>query len=208
MTAETLDGGQLRRAATLKGDDRILLKIQGKDCVALEVKYHERCYQSYTSVARYQKKESSSKVSYQRSFEVFCEQFVKPRIIDDEEIFRMRRIKREFVKIVAEVENEDASDYKTIRLKERMLKVFPQLVFHNPIGKNTSAIVYSTDMEHSKIVDNVACGESSQTSETEDSENGAEFNRNHKSKPSTTLQEMYNVAFALRTELKDNKHSR
>jgi hypothetical protein len=43
ISAETLEGGQLRKAATLKGDESILLQIQGKDCVALEVKYHKRC---------------------------------------------------------------------------------------------------------------------------------------------------------------------
>jgi hypothetical protein len=37
VSAETLDGGQLRKAATLKCDESILMQIQGKDCVALEM---------------------------------------------------------------------------------------------------------------------------------------------------------------------------
>jgi hypothetical protein len=52
ISAETLDGDQLRKAATLKGDESILLQIQGKVCVALEVKYHKRCYLKYVSVLR------------------------------------------------------------------------------------------------------------------------------------------------------------
>ena len=37
VSAETMDAGQLRNAAMLREDVDILLDIQGKDCVALEV---------------------------------------------------------------------------------------------------------------------------------------------------------------------------
>ena len=49
ITAETIDGGKLREAATQKDDHRVLVQILGKDCVAIEVKYHLKCYKSYTS---------------------------------------------------------------------------------------------------------------------------------------------------------------
>ena len=44
QSAETVDGGMLREAATMKNDQRILRHILDGDCVALEVKYHKRCY--------------------------------------------------------------------------------------------------------------------------------------------------------------------
>eukprot|EP00795_Rhopilema_esculentum_P003902 gene3902-15218_t len=44
VSAETLDGGKLRAAAIAKRDERILIQIEDKDCVALEVKYHRLCY--------------------------------------------------------------------------------------------------------------------------------------------------------------------
>ena len=47
VNAETLDGGQLRKAANLKNVEIILLEIRGKDCVALEVKYHQQCYKKF-----------------------------------------------------------------------------------------------------------------------------------------------------------------
>jgi hypothetical protein len=65
ISAETRDGGQLRKAATLKGDERILLQIQGKDCVALEVKYLKRCYLKYVSVLRSRKDELDEQSSKQ-----------------------------------------------------------------------------------------------------------------------------------------------
>jgi hypothetical protein len=48
MLAETIDAGLLRTAAERKNDERILVQIRGKDCVALEVRYHKVCYCNYT----------------------------------------------------------------------------------------------------------------------------------------------------------------
>lgn len=129
MSAETVDGGRLREAATELSDERILREIQGKDLVALEVKYHKRCYEKYTSAQRHGKKathekdeEDSSKYGllYERSFRICCEQFIQPNIIQDNGIFYMKKVKDAFVKTVQAVENLDASGYKITRLKQRM----------------------------------------------------------------------------------------
>ena len=40
--AETIDCCRLREAATRKNDESISIHIRGKDCVAIEVKYHNR----------------------------------------------------------------------------------------------------------------------------------------------------------------------
>ena len=52
MSAETVEGGKLREAATKKDDQNILLQIANKGMVALEVKFHKRCYDKYTSFLR------------------------------------------------------------------------------------------------------------------------------------------------------------
>ncbi|GAA6102814.1 uncharacterized protein LOC107704663 [Tachysurus ichikawai] len=46
--AETLCAGQLLKAAEMKEDTSILVHIQDKDCVSLEVRYHKSCYRQYT----------------------------------------------------------------------------------------------------------------------------------------------------------------
>lgn len=58
----------------------------------------------------------------------------------------MNRLKAKFVKIVHEVENDDASSYRTSWLKERLQERFPQLVFHTPKVCNKSQIVYAEDL--------------------------------------------------------------
>ena len=100
MSAETVDGGRLREAAKRKSDDTILLQIGNLDCVELEVKYHKQCYEGYTSFLRYIAKRDTEKseirdknlCKYEESFTVFCEQFVKARIINNDKIHYMKKI--------------------------------------------------------------------------------------------------------------------
>ena len=216
ISAETLDGGQLRKAATLKCDESILVQIRGKDCVALEMKYHKQCYKNYISFLTHHKEDpeaTSSKGTsplYGKSFEAFCEQFVQTKILLDEGIFYMNKVKDVFVSTVAEVENVDASNYKTSRLKQRMKKRFPQLVFHATKRKNKSEIVYSDCLKKADVVENVVCANTSQFSTTE-TESDSDVTRRTKSKPpnqSATLKEFYDVAMTLRMELEKKKKIR
>ena len=59
MLAETIDAGLLRTAAERKNDERILVQIRGKDCVALEVRYHKVCYCNYTIFLNRETKQQS-----------------------------------------------------------------------------------------------------------------------------------------------------
>ena len=56
-----------------------------------------------------------------RLIESFCA-YVKKNVIDNHRIFYMNGQKGEFVKIVKDLENEDASSYRTFRLKKKGCK--------------------------------------------------------------------------------------
>ena len=207
VTAETIDGGQLREAATLKGDERILLKIHGKDCVALEVKYHRRCYQAYTSVVRPLDVEAGEGTSrstrlYVKSFIVFGEQFIRRKVILQEGIFYMSKVKDAFVETVREVERLDASNYKTSRLKQRLQEEFPQLAFHAPAQKKKSEIVYSNALKTDSIVEGAVQSSSTGT----DSE--FEPHATRATPLNATLQELYTAALMLKKELNSKKNVR
>ena len=58
MLCETLDAGVLREAAERKQDEKILVHIRGRDCVALEVRYHKICYNKYTNFLKTNKSPS------------------------------------------------------------------------------------------------------------------------------------------------------
>ena len=216
VLAETLDGGQLRQAATLKTDQSILLQIEGKDCVALEVRYHKQCYQQYTSDIRHRKGDTATATSstcrhlYQKSFDTFCEQFVQTNILQDECIYCTNKVKEKFVKTVATVENEDASNYSTARLKKRMQTRFPQLVFQANQRRNESEIVYSNAIKPSTVVAAVGTMDTSQTSSTdaEDDDKFGSVKSNKANHSSASLRELYDVALTLQMELAKTKDVR
>ena len=56
----------------------------------------------------------NSRCKYEKSFNVFCEDFVKTQIIEEENVFYMKKLIKEFGKTVARVENADASNYRTL----------------------------------------------------------------------------------------------
>ena len=216
VSAETVDGGKLREAATKKDDQSILLQIANKDMVALEVKYHKRCYDKYTSFLRTTtqskgKETEQHDFKYEKSFDVFCEEFVKEKLIKQENIFYMKKLKKEFVKTVKRVQNEDAASYRTFRLKEKLHKKFPQLVFHRPKVRTKSDIVYSEclskgSVAESFIEDDVETSQSSQESDYAlDSDDEGHTNI-HDTK-TATLQEMYAVSLKLRNNLRDHSSS-
>ena len=103
MLEETTDAGLLRRAAERKNDEWILVQIRGKDCVALEVCYHKD--------------------------DVFCKEVIEKEIIGDKKIMYMKDILEKFVTIAKAIENVDASKYRAFKLKQRLMKSYPQLVF-------------------------------------------------------------------------------
>lgn len=216
--AETKDGGKLREAARRNSDESILVNIADKDCVALEVRYHRRCYERYTSFLRRSNvidevydSENYDRYAckYEKSFDVFCERFVKKRLLMNEEIFFMKRMKAEFVKTVSEIEGTDASNYRNFRLKERLRERFPQIVFFSPKERNKSEIVYVEGLCQGTVAENYL-NEDTETSQSEmDTED--EFFNNDVPKGScnktTTLNEVFNVALTLRGNLRASTKS-
>ena len=80
VLCQTENAGLLCEAATVKRDERSLLQIWDKDCVALEVRYHKRCHKNYTSFL-YRKKESAGEeysLLYAAAFDKFCKDVIEP----------------------------------------------------------------------------------------------------------------------------------
>lgn len=208
MSAETIDGGKLREAATRKDDQRILVHILDKDCVALEVKYHKRCYERYTSFLSHPTANDDTKVEegkYSTSFECFCS-FVKKHVIDKHNIYYMNRLKAEFVKTVSRVENADASKYRTFRLKERLRQRFPQLVFHTPRIRNKSEIVYVEDLSQASVAERLLSSQNQSDVYTTDDEEENEdeaISEPTLASRKTALKEIYAAALELRENIRN-----
>ena len=78
----------------------------------------------------------------------------------------MKKVKQEFVNVVAKVEDADASNYRTFRLKERLLEKFTQLVFHIPKERNKSETVFAESINIGNMAKNYL-NEEDETSQSE-----------------------------------------
>ena len=103
MLAEAIDADLLRTAAERKNDERILVQMRGKDCVALEVRYHKVCYCNYTKYVTREKKDQSeperSVSVYEKSYDVFCKEVIETEVIGDKKMMYMKDIVEKFVTI-------------------------------------------------------------------------------------------------------------
>lgn len=174
MLAETVDAGLLRAAAEKKNDERILLQIRGKDCVALEVRYHKVCYSSYTKfLTREAKSEKSTSLFsslYERSYEVFCKSVIETEVIQNKSIVYMKDLLQRFIYIAKKTEDVDASNYRANKLKQRLHKSYPQLVFCIPTMRNVSEIVYVENLNCSELVEEHLSHKSQSDDEMEENE--------------------------------------
>ena len=205
----------LSEAATAKNDEKILLQIQDKDCVAIEVRYHQKCYKNYTSFLYRQKKSTSTEYSllYAAGFEKFCQDVIDP-LMQQKKIMYMTHLYLRFLKIVKEVEGLDASSFRRFRLKERLQKLYPQLVFHTPKIRNQSEIVYTENLCSEDLVDEHMSNnhfdhdDEDDDSHQSDSENEMEWNEenvqnvNSSNQPSfNEVQILYNASMIIRNKI-------
>ena len=154
MLAETFNAGLLRQAAEKKNDERILMQIRGKDCVALEVRYHKVCYGNYTKFLTRELKENKPSASvYEKSYDVFYKEVVEKEVIVGKKVKYMKELIEKFITIAKNTENIDASNYRAFKLKQRLRKTYPQLVFCTPKTRNVSEIVYVENLNCSELVE-------------------------------------------------------
>jgi hypothetical protein len=117
----------------------------------------------------------------------------------------MSRLKDKFVKTVRDVENEDASNYRTYRLKERLQERFPQLVFHTPKVRNRSEIVYVEDFYQGNVAESLLISEERGSDDSTDEEKLEDDVRMDHA--SVALKDIYSVALELRENIQIHSSS-
>ncbi|KAG9276341.1 hypothetical protein AMEX_G8653, partial [Astyanax mexicanus] len=143
----------------MKEDTSILVHIQDKDCVSLEVRYHKSCYRQYT---RFLSKttptitgtpEEQNEPTYDACYNIFCEKVIRQRIIVNQEILTMTHLRRIFINLVKDHEKLDASNYRQDKLKRRLARDFPQLVFYSPSKRNMCQMVFVETLSADTLID-------------------------------------------------------
>ena len=177
-TVQTYEGGRLLKAAELKQRDDILtlIKSPGRDLPALEAKYHKSCMSSLTSFLTHPKRnEPPTDNSFKKSFDKFCDLYIKKRILERKEILTLSKLRISFVKLVLTEEKIDCSSYRSHNLKKRLQYHFPQLVFKSNQG--IGDIVYAEhlaaeDVVESALMESDTTDTEGETTDTDESEVG------------------------------------
>ncbi|XP_049332864.1 uncharacterized protein LOC111197609 isoform X2 [Astyanax mexicanus] len=172
----------------MKEDTSILVHIQDKDCVSLEVRYHKSCYRQYT---RFLSKttptitgtpEEQNEPTYDACYNIFCEKVIRQRIIVNQEILTMTHLRRIFINLVKDHEKLDASNYRQDKLKRRLARDFPQLVFYSPSKRNMCQMVFVEMLSADTLIDRLphplATGTTTESTEVSQTESDCEKNPN------------------------------
>ena len=116
-----------------------LCKSGGKTVIATELllQLYKICHQR----GKGSESERSASV-YEKSYDVFCKGVIETEVIGDKKIMYLKDILEKFVTIAKVIENVDASKCRAFKLKQRLMKSYPQLVFCVPKMRNVSEIVY------------------------------------------------------------------
>ena len=103
-----LGSASLLRAARIRNDERVLLQIEGRDTIALEIKYHRSCYKEYVrheTLSRLEdqncQKEDTSTTSYKKAFTSLAD-YVQNEIISEAKVISMSQLLELFVSYLAE----------------------------------------------------------------------------------------------------------
>ena len=133
------------------------------------------------------------------------------KIIQKGKIYFTNKVREKFVRTVKQVEGVDASNYKKCRLKERLQKRFPNLVFHTPKEWNKSEIAFAECSSKGNVAESFL-NENDETSQSEidSSDEGENTNRKklNADDKKAVLKDIYYVALTLRDILSVRRRHR
>jgi hypothetical protein len=122
----------------------------------------------------------------------------------------MKDLLEKFVTIARNTENVDASKYRAFKLKQRLIKSYPQLVFCVPKMRNVSEIVYVENLDSSELVEEHMSNQSEYSNVDIDEKttiiNEDDLNPTIESEETSNINELqilYNAAMILRQKLQE-----
>ena len=170
----TVEAGEaLRKAATIRDDQRVLMELADNDPIAKEVRYHRYCYQRYTlkrNLKALSLKRKETKSAYDVAFEYISE-IVQDKIISELDVIKMSELRDIYVNQLQASGVTDPS-FKTQRLKQRLQRHFGDMLsFWQPTLKCESEIVYSENVKKGQIVEaGINCLDKASSADARDSQ--------------------------------------
>ena len=119
----------LIKAARFRNDSRMLLHIDGRDTIALEIKYHRSCYKNYVHPKQLAKleeqncqEEDAGTGGYDSAFGKVKE-FVEKEVIAAAEAIPMSTLIEKYTSFLTE-EGVNVVTYRSTKLKNRLTRFF------------------------------------------------------------------------------------
>ncbi|XP_051810146.1 uncharacterized protein LOC110947043 isoform X2 [Acanthochromis polyacanthus] len=115
------------------------------------------------------------------SYNFFCETVIHQKIIVDQEVLRMDKLRKTFVDIVKNQQGLDASEYRQDLLKRQLTHDFPQLTFHCPAKRNISELVFVETLSADRLLQKIPpqSGTSTEFTEVSQAESQTESDSEH-----------------------------
>lgn len=189
-------------AARAWGHEALLVQLEGQDLVAIELRYHPSCHKRYIKIldTKDTQAEDGTENIYKKSFDVFAQKIIEGRIINGNEVLRMKSLTDIFINTVLKFENIDIAGYRNCNLKKRIKKRYPQVKFVKPSRRNESELVFCDDSEYRHLQNLVPDDSETESSCSADSadESYAKANQTFTDNDSE-LNNLYHAAQILKT---------
>ena len=89
---------------------------------------------------------------YERCYNVFCQEVVEEKILRQHKVYHLTKLWDKFLSYISK-EQESVSTYCTSKLKKKLKRDYPQLVFFCPSQQNKSELVYGECSETGEVLD-------------------------------------------------------
>ena len=151
----------LLKAARTRNDSRLLLHIDGRDTIAMEVKYHRSCYKSYVHPKQLSKLEEQNCKEEDDRTESYNKAFSNVKSVVEEEIFTtgkaipMTILTDKYISSLLQ-EGMEVTTYRSSKLKNRLKRCFGErLSFRRPLNQSQSEIVFGSHVTTGEVVETV-----------------------------------------------------
>ena len=156
-TCQTLTAGEsLVNAAKIRGDQRLLVALDGQDLIAIEVCYHRSCFRRYTNVkiseeSRDQTDEDETQI-YDDAFQELKNE-VEIQLFQSLDVLTMSSLRAKYVELLSR-RGVNNPGYRSEKLKARLKRSFGGKVgFWHPRHRSEAELIYYDEVPKGQVVE-------------------------------------------------------
>ena len=191
----------------MRNDESVLIHIQGRDCVAIEARYHRRCYLSYTKCLT-RKPKIVGPTLYDKAFDEFCVKVIEKQIIQSNKVLLLTDLLKKFRSCVRDIEKIEVP-YQAARLRKRLQNRYPQLIFHASKTMTKGTLVYVDTMTAGDVPDayqdSTLESQSEDESDDDDHYEGSDYDFRRRRDEVSMNKNMYFTALEVKKLLTESK---